>query len=44
MQKVPMPPELVAERRANARRSAWLLGGLVLLIMVGSMIYNMGLF
>ncbi len=44
MQKVPMTPEQVAERRANARRSAWLLAVLVLLIFVGSVIYNLGLF
>ena len=44
MLRVPMTPEQVAERRKNARRSAWLLGGLVLLIFVGSMLYNMGVF
>ncbi len=44
MERVPMTPEQVAERRKNALRSAWLLGGLVLLIFVGSMLYNMGVF
>jgi hypothetical protein len=42
MQKFPMPPEEVAVRRAQARRSALLLGGLVLLIFVGSILFNMG--
>jgi hypothetical protein len=42
MQKFPMPPEEVAQRRAQARRSALLLGGLVLLIFVGSILFNMG--
>jgi len=42
MQKVPMPPEEIAVRRAQARRSALLLGGLVLLIFIGSIVFNMG--
>jgi hypothetical protein len=39
-----MTPEQVAERRKQAVRSAWLLAGLVLVIFVGSMLYNMGAF
>ena len=42
MQKYPMTREQVRERRAQARRSALLLGGLVLLIFVGSILFNMG--
>jgi hypothetical protein len=37
-----MTPEQAAERRANARRSALLLGGLVLLIFIGSILFNVG--
>ena len=42
MQKYPMTHEQVSERRAQARRSALLLGGLVLLIFVGSILFNVG--
>jgi hypothetical protein len=44
MAQTQMTPEQVRERRANAVKSAWLLGGLVLLIFVFSMLYNMGAF
>ena len=42
MQKYPMTREQVSERRAQARRSALLLAGLVLLIFVGSILFNVG--
>lgn len=42
MQKYPMTPEQVSERRAQARRSALLLGLVVLLIFVGSIVFNLG--
>ena len=37
-----MPQEEINARRAQARRSALLLGGLVLLIFIGSIVFNMG--
>lgn len=37
-----MTPEEIRERRVNARRSAWLLGFLVLLIFAGSIAFKMG--
>ena len=42
MDKIPMPAAEVSVRRAQARRSALLLGGLVLLIFIGSILFNVG--
>ena len=42
MARLPMTQEQVAERRAKARHSAILLGVLVLVIFVGSIIFNLG--